>query len=69
MPCHRAWRWFTHTAAAPEAHYAQQFEAPELLTLGILYEQDRRIAGGAYSSFLRKVERFSDRSLSASVER
>ena len=48
-----------------EAQYAQQFEAPELLTLGILYEKNPRFAGGAYSSFLRKIDRFSDRTLAA----
>jgi len=50
-----------------ELQYAQQFEAPELLTLGILYEENLRFAGGAYSSFLRKVDRFSDRTLSVSL--
>jgi ParB family transcriptional regulator, chromosome partitioning protein len=44
---------------AREASYADRFESAELLTLGI--------GGGAYSSFLKKVDRFSDRTLAASL--
>jgi ParB family transcriptional regulator, chromosome partitioning protein len=54
-------------SAARETQYAQQFEAPELLTLGILYEDNPRFAGGAYSSFLRKVDRFAERTLGLSL--
>jgi ParB family chromosome partitioning protein len=46
-----------------ESDFSAQFEAPELLTLGILYADDARFAGGAYGPFLRKVDRFSDRTL------
>ncbi len=53
--------------SARETQYQDQFEAAELLTLGILYEQNPRFAGGAYSSLLRKVDRFSDRSFSVSL--
>jgi ParB family chromosome partitioning protein len=52
---------------ARETQYQDQFEAAELLTLGILYERNPRFAGGAYSSLLRKVDRFSDRTLAASL--
>jgi ParB family chromosome partitioning protein len=54
-------------ATAQESQYAAEFEAPELLTLGIVYEKSSRFAGGAYSSFLKKVDRFSDRTLAASL--
>jgi ParB family chromosome partitioning protein len=54
-------------SGAREMHYQDQFEAAELLTLGILYERNPRFAGGAYSSFLRKIDRFSERSLTASL--
>ncbi len=54
-------------SGARERQYAHQFEAAELLTLGILYEQNPRFAGGAYSSFLRKIDRFSDRTIGASL--
>lgn len=50
-----------------ESQYADQFEAAELLTLGILYEKNARFAGGAYSSFLRKVDRFSERTVAVSL--
>jgi ParB family chromosome partitioning protein len=52
---------------ARESEFAAQFEAPELLTLGIVYEKSPRFAGGAYSSFLKKVDRFSDQTLAASL--
>jgi ParB family transcriptional regulator, chromosome partitioning protein len=53
--------------AAKELEYAKEFESAELLTLGIVYEQSSRFAGGAYSSFLKKVDRFSERTLAASL--
>jgi ParB family chromosome partitioning protein len=52
---------------ATEAALAAEFESPELLTLGVVYEQSSRFAGGAYSAFLKKVDRFSDRPLAASL--
>src|SRR5215469_8013992 len=51
-----------------EASFAPEFEAPELLTLGIVYEKAARFAGGAYSAFLKKVDRFSERTLAASLK-
>ncbi len=50
-----------------ETSFAAEFEAPELLTLGIVYERSPRFAGGAYSAFLKKVDRFAERALSASL--
>lgn len=52
---------------AKESDYAAQFEAPELMTLGIVYADNKRFAGGAYSPLLKKVDRFSDRTLRASL--
>ncbi len=52
---------------AKETQYIAEFESAELLTLGIVYEKSSRFAGGAYSSFLKKVDRFSDRTLAASL--
>jgi ParB family chromosome partitioning protein len=52
---------------AKESQFTAEFEAPELLTLGIVYEKASRFAGGAYSAFLKKVDRFSDRTLVASL--
>jgi ParB family chromosome partitioning protein len=53
--------------ASKEAQHAAEFESAELLTLGIVYEKSTRFAGGAYSSFLKKVDRFSERTLAASL--
>lgn len=53
--------------AGNESDRAAEFEAPELLTLGVVYERSPRFAGGAYSAFLKKVDRFSDRPLAASL--
>src|SRR5580765_6869140 len=50
-----------------EQEFAAQFEAPELLTLGIVYERSPRFAGGAYSAFLKKVDRFAPQALPASL--
>jgi ParB family chromosome partitioning protein len=53
--------------ARRESEFEAQFEAPQLLTLGLTYEKNPRFAGGAYSSFLKKVDRFADRPLVASL--
>lgn len=50
-----------------ESDHAQQFEAAEFLTLGIIYAERKGFAGGAYTSFLKKVDRFSDRTLPVSL--
>ncbi len=52
---------------AKESDFAEQFEAPSLLTLGIVYEQNGRFAGGAYNPFLRKVDRFGGKTLAKSL--
>lgn len=54
-------------ATAKETIYTAEFEAPELLTLGIVYESNARFGGGAYSPVLKKVDRFLDRSLGAAL--
>lgn len=52
---------------AKESEFAAEFESPTFLTLGIVYEKNARFAGGAYSAFLKKIDRFSDRTLPVSV--
>lgn len=54
---------------AKESLFAAEFEAAELLTLGIIYTENKRFSGGAYRPFLRKVDRFSDRTLPASLKK
>jgi ParB family transcriptional regulator, chromosome partitioning protein len=41
-----------------EEDYAYQFEAPHYATLGLLYEQNKRFAGGAFAPLLRRVDGF-----------
>jgi ParB family chromosome partitioning protein len=50
-----------------EAAFSAQFEAPEHLTLGLIYEDNGRFGGGAYSAFLKKVDRFAGRPLARSL--
>jgi ParB family transcriptional regulator, chromosome partitioning protein len=57
----------TREPRAKETDFADQFESAELLTLGIIYESTPRFAGGAYGSLLRKIDRFSERTLAASL--
>ncbi|MGH8170534.1 MAG: ParB N-terminal domain-containing protein [Steroidobacteraceae bacterium] len=53
--------------AGSESDRAAEFESAELLTLGVVYERWSRFAGGAYSAFLKKVDRFGDKPLAASL--
>ena len=52
---------------ASEQDYAAQLEAPELITLGLVYEKEGRFAGGAYAPCLRKVDRFAAKPLAKSL--
>ena len=53
--------------ARKESAFADRFEAAELITLGLVYQDNARFGGGAYHSFLRKVDRFSERTLPVSL--
>jgi ParB family chromosome partitioning protein len=50
-----------------ETDYEQELEGAELLTLGIVYEHQKRFAGSAYSPFLKRVDRFSESTLPKSL--
>jgi len=41
-----------------EEDYAFQFEAAHFITLGLLYEKNKRFAGGAFAPILRRVDKF-----------
>jgi ParB family transcriptional regulator, chromosome partitioning protein len=41
-----------------EEDFTFQFEAPHFITLGLLYERDKRFAGGAFAPILRRVDKF-----------
>jgi ParB family transcriptional regulator, chromosome partitioning protein len=44
--------------SSSEEDWAFQFEAAHLITLGLLYEQNKRFAGGAFAPILRRVDKF-----------
>jgi ParB family transcriptional regulator, chromosome partitioning protein len=46
-----------------EEAWAFQFESPHFITLGLLYEQNKRFAGGAFAPILRRVDKFLKASL------
>ena len=50
-----------------ETDYAQEFEEAAYLTLGMIYEEEGRFAGSAYHPFLRRVDKFSSRTLRVSL--
>ena len=41
-----------------EEDWAFQFEAPHFVTLGLLYEENKRFAGGAFAPILKRVDKF-----------
>ena len=41
-----------------EEDFTFQFEAPHFITLGQLYERDKRFAGGAFAPILKRVDKF-----------
>jgi ParB family chromosome partitioning protein len=44
--------------SSPEEDWVFQFESAHLVTLGLLYEENKRFAGGAFAPILRRVDRF-----------
>jgi len=52
---------------ARESEFSNEFELPAFLTLGLCYQSDSRFAGGAYLSFLRRVDRFSEKGIPVSL--
>jgi ParB family transcriptional regulator, chromosome partitioning protein len=46
-----------------EEDWAFQFESPHFITLGLLYETNKRFAGGAFAPILRRVDKFLKTSL------
>ena len=41
-----------------EEDFSFQFESAHLVTLGVLYEENKRFAGGAFAPILKRVDRF-----------
>src|SRR5437870_8095819 len=46
-----------------EEKWASQFESPHFITLVLLYEENRRFAGGAFAPILRRVDKFLKQTL------
>lgn len=46
-----------------EEDWAFQFESAHFVTLGLLYEENKRFAGGAFAPILRRVDKFSKSTL------
>ena len=51
-----------------EEEFAFQFEAPHFITLGLLYEENKRFAGGAFAPILRRVDKFLKGRLGETLE-
>ena len=49
--------------ASSEEDWSFQFESAHFITLGLLYEQNKRFAGGAFAPILRRVDKFLKSSL------
>jgi ParB family chromosome partitioning protein len=56
---------------APEAGeeaYAFQFESAHFITLGLLYEENKRLAGGAFAPMLKRVDKFMKGTFPKTIE-
>lgn len=51
-----------------EEDWAFQFEAPHYVTLGLLYEENKRFAGGAFAPILKRVDKFLKGKLPQTLE-
>jgi len=54
--------------SATEESLAFQFESAHFITLGLLYERNRRFAGGAFAPILRRVDKFLKLTLRKGLE-
>ncbi len=54
--------------SSTEEAWAFQFESPHFITLGLLYEQNKRFAGGAFAPILRRVDKFLKLTLRKGLE-
>src|SRR2546422_2244097 len=55
-------------AKRAENQFAFYLEEASLVTLGVCYEQNGKFAGGAYNPIVRRLEKFSDESLSKAIK-
>ena len=55
-------------AKRTEAQFAYYLEEASLVTMGICYERNGKFAGGAYNPIVRRLEKFSEESLSKALK-
>jgi ParB family transcriptional regulator, chromosome partitioning protein len=55
-------------AARPESGFAFYLEEASFVTMGLCYEKNGKFAGGAYNSFVKRLERFSDEPVSKALK-
>jgi ParB family chromosome partitioning protein len=48
----------TDEPGATEEDWSFQFESPHFVTLGLLYEENKRFAGGAFAPILKRVDKY-----------
>ena len=52
----------------PETQFAYYLEEASFVTMGMCYERNGKFAGGAYNPVVRRLERFSEDSLSKAIK-
>jgi ParB family transcriptional regulator, chromosome partitioning protein len=55
-------------ARRTESQFAYYLEEASLVTMGICYERNGKFAGGAYNPIVRRLEKFSEESLSRALK-
>ena len=55
-------------SSSGEEDYTFQFESSHFITLGLLYEKNKRFAGGAFAPILRRVDKFLKTTLRRGLE-
>lgn len=61
-------RALARTCNRPERDFAFEFEQPGYLTLGVAYERQPRVSGGAYQPVLRRADDFLDRPIAQALK-
>src|SRR6059058_2424724 len=54
--------------SSTEERWQPQFESAHFITLGLLYEENKRFAGGAFAPILRRVDKFLKLTLAKGLE-
>jgi len=52
----------------PESGFAFYLEEASFVTMGLCYEKNAKFAGGAYNSFVRRLEKFSEEPISKALK-